>query len=155
MSLVSRMLNAKFKLDEAESRLPMSMGRAVGFTKYCEINKQKICTRVFAFLHTWVMYYYSEDFAHDEVLQGMLHGFVEWLRGQKLSEESHKLMDVWTTQRKMHQGVVDAQTLRSSTWVATPSWARKILHAKCKKTPPPPPMLLRASTRTSSASYPT
>lgn len=143
VSLVSKVLSAKYKLDEAESRLPMSMGRAVGFAKYCEINKQKVCTRVFLFLHTWVMNYYSEDFAYDLQLQGMLHGFIEWLHDQKFSDESRRLMDVWTTQRKIHQGIVDAQTLRSSTIelqrrASSPKGSPR---KSGRKQPPPPPML--------------
>jgi hypothetical protein len=142
-SLVSKLLNAKYKQDEAETRLPMSMGRPVGFKKYCEINQQKICTRVFLFLHTWVAGYYSEDFAHDKVLQGMLHGFIKWLHDFKFGEESRRLREVWTTQAKMHNGIADTQTLRSSMMelqgrVSSPKGSPR---KGGKKQPPPPPML--------------
>lgn len=140
VSPVSRLFSMKYKVDEAADRLPMSMGRPVAFPKYCEIKKQKICTRVFVFLHFWVTEYYLEDFVNDLVLQAMLHGFTIWLREQKFSEESRRLMDAWVTQRKIHKGI--AQKLRNSTMefqgrVSSP----KDSHKGGKKQPPPPPML--------------
>ena len=142
---VSRVLNAKYKQDEAETRLPTNrMGRAVGFKEYCEINKQKICTKVFFTLHYWVGGFYSEDFAHDVVLQGMLHGFIMRMSELQLLDEGRKLLEVWTAQRKMHRGVADQQTLRSSMiemQTRSAGGLPKGSQKGGKKQPPPPPIL--------------
>ena len=148
--LATRVLNEKFLRDQAEDRLPQTtLGRSMGLRDYEAMNEQKICMKVFIFVRSWVEGYYTQDFAEDEVLQGMLHGFIMRMQDRDsfsaettpMSEEAGLLRSVWTTQRKLHRGVADTQTLRSSVMSNVAGSRGSEGRESRRKKPPPPPIL--------------